>query len=151
MTDKDISRLYQQVVIAHNRDPHNYGPLAEATHQARGYNPVCGDAVTVYLNLCEGTVTAASFEGDCCAVCTCSASLLTDRLKGMDAPAFEELMAEFERLVNHQETAVIDEPHLGDLNVFEGIREFPSRVPCATLPWHTARAAWAGMPQVSTE
>ncbi|MCA9392815.1 MAG: SUF system NifU family Fe-S cluster assembly protein [Candidatus Omnitrophica bacterium] len=151
MTDKDISRLYQQVVIAHNRDPHNYGPLAEATHQARGYNPVCGDAVTVYFSLRDGTVTAASFEGDCCAVCTCSASLLTDRLTGMDAPAFEALMTEFERLVKPRRTTVIDEQLLGELNVFEGIREFPSRVPCATLPWHTARAAWASLPQVSTE
>ncbi len=149
MTGKDITQLYRQAVIEHSRRPLNLGRMSDATHRARGYNPVCGDAVTLYLRVDGDTIRQATFEGDCCAVCTCSASLLTEHLRDTPIPIFYELLTDFDHLLKNPTATAAAE--LKELSVFEGIREFPSRVTCASLPWHTARAALNNESEVSTE
>lgn len=142
--------LYQEVILDHNRRPRNFGTLPSANHQAEGYNPLCGDKVTVFLDLRDGRIQNVAFQGAGCAISTASASLMTEALKGRTVEEARELFHGFQGLVT-QGTGE-DSEELGKLTVFAGVREFPMRVKCATLAWHTLLAALDEKNQpVSTE
>jgi len=146
----ELRELYQEVILDHNRRPRNFGPLPEANHQAEGYNPLCGDKVTVFLDLEDGRIRDVSFQGAGCAISTASASLMTEALKGRTVEAARTLFENFHALVTTG--AGEGAPELGKLAVFSGVREFPMRVKCATLVWHTLLAALEEKDQpVSTE
>lgn len=137
----DMRELYQEVILDHHKKPRNFGKLAGANHESEGYNPMCGDRVNVYVVLKDDIIRDVTFEGSGCAICTASASVMTDALKGKTVAEVEDLFGKFHDLVTGD---VSDEPvinGLGKLAVFAGVREFPVRVKCATLPWHTLRAA----------
>lgn len=145
-----LRELYQEVIFDHYRTPRNRRVLADANRKAEGYNPLCGDRVTVYLDIQDGVIRDASFEGVGCAISTAAASLMTEALKGRKVDDVAPLFRDFQRMVTEAEAS----PHaqLGKLEVLAGVREFPSRVKCATLAWHAALAALKGARQpVSTE
>lgn len=135
----DLRDLYQEVIVDHSRRPRNFGPLQEASHQAEGFNPLCGDRLTLRLKVVDGVIEDARFEGAGCAISTASASLMTEALKGHSAAEAEALFAEFHQLLTGEPQAA--PAALGKLEVLAGVREFPSRIKCATLAWHTLRAA----------
>jgi nitrogen fixation NifU-like protein len=135
----DLRELYQEVILDHNRRPRNFGALPAANRQAEGYNPLCGDKVTVFLDLEDDRIHGIAFQGSGCAISTASASLMTEALKGLTA---EEAQAMFHRFHDLVTTGAGEgSPELGKLAVFSGVREFPMRVKCATLAWHTLLAA----------
>lgn len=143
----DLLELYQEVILDHNRRPRNFGALAAASHSARGHNPLCGDKVVVYLDVEGGEVKDIAFEGSGCAISMASASLMTEALKGRPLAEAEELFAEFHRLVTSRPGEPVEvPPMLGKLAAFAGVRDYPVRVKCATLPWHTLKAALAKEP-----
>ncbi len=146
----DLRDLYQEVILDHYRKPRNFGPLADADRKAEGFNPLCGDRLTLYVKLKDDVITDASFEGSGCAISTASASLLTESIKGKTERETERLFERFRDAV----TGGVAKPDvdLGKLEVLVGVREFPVRVKCATLAWHTLRAALAGQTEpISTE
>jgi nitrogen fixation protein NifU and related proteins len=146
----ELRDLYQQVIFDHNRRPRNFGTLAGANRQAEGFNPLCGDKLTLYLKVNQGVVEDVSFEGAGCAISTASASLLTEALKGKTEVEAEALFKGFHDFIMSDTPEAADE--LGKLAVFAGVREFPARVKCATLAWHTLHAALQNVHQpVSTE
>ena len=147
----DLQDLYQELILDHGRRPRNFKPLDGATRSAEGYNPLCGDRVKVYVKLDGEVVEDISFEGAGCAISTASASIMTEILKGKTRAEAEELFQTFHDLVTGKQ-AQLDAPELGKLTVFSGVSEFPIRVKCATLSWHTLRAALNGAGEViSTE
>jgi nitrogen fixation NifU-like protein len=147
----DLQDLYQELILDHGRRPRNFRPLDGATRSAEGYNPLCGDKVKVYLKMDDDLVRDISFEGAGCAISTASASIMTETLKGKTRAQAEELFQTFHDLVTGRQ-AQLDAPELGKLAVFSGVSEFPIRVKCATLSWHTLRAALNGADEViSTE
>ncbi|HTG31909.1 MAG TPA: SUF system NifU family Fe-S cluster assembly protein [Thermoanaerobaculia bacterium] len=135
----DLRDLYQEVILDHNRRPRNFGPLPNANRRAEGHNPLCGDRVTVYLNVADGHIGAVRFEGSGCAISTASASLMTEALKGLTLEDARDLFKGFHDLVTLG--AGEGSPDLGKLAVFTGVREYPMRVKCATLAWHALMAA----------
>jgi nitrogen fixation protein NifU and related proteins len=139
----ELRELYQEVILDHNRRPRNFGTLPSANHQAEGYNPLCGDKVTVFLDLEDDRdgprIRDVAFQGTGCAISTASASLMTEALKGKTAEEARAIFHGFHGLVTTGEGEDSDE--LGKLAVFSGVREFPMRVKCATLAWHTLLAA----------
>jgi nitrogen fixation NifU-like protein len=149
----DMRELYQEVILDHHRRPRNFGKLEHANRHAEGFNPLCGDRVTIYA-LVEGDVIRdLSFEGSGCAICVASCSLMTDELKGRSIADAEKLFGRFHDLVTGNASAEAEAGALGKLAVFEGVREFPVRVKCATLPWHALRAALGNLQdqRVTTE
>ncbi len=148
----DLRELYQELILDHHRRPRNYRKMADADRHVEGYNPLCGDRVTVYVKLEGDVVKDVSFEGVGCAISTASASLMTESLKGKTRAEAERLFRTFHELVTGETGGDVPAERLGKLAVFSGVREFPLRVKCATLAWHTARAALAGEARpVSTE
>jgi nitrogen fixation protein NifU and related proteins len=145
----DLRELYQEVIFDHNRKPRNFGPLIGANRQAQGFNPLCGDRLELYLKVEGGAIKEVSFVGSGCAISTASASLMTESLKGKTEQEARALFKGFHDLV----TGAGEPPaRLGKLAVLAGVREFPARVKCATLAWHTMQAALQNDPQpVSTE
>ncbi len=137
----DLRELYQSVILDHNRSPRNFGPLAAASHQARGHNPLCGDDLTVYVELDGDLIKDVRFEGSGCAISQASASLMTQSLKGKTTSEADALFRAFHAVVTGTGD---DQSALGKLAVFAGVREFPMRVKCATLSWHTLRGALSG-------
>lgn len=135
----DLRDLYQEVIFDHYKKPRNYHALAGANHVAHGHNRLCGDQLTVYLHVEGDVIKEVSFEGTGCAISTASASLMTDALTGKTLAEAESLFEAFHHLVTHDD-AEPDEA-LGKLEVLAGVREFPARVKCATLAWHTLQAA----------
>ena len=135
----DLRELYQEVILDHRRSPRNFRELPGATQSVEGYNPLCGDRVKVFVQVEDGVIRDVSFVGSGCAISTASASLMTECLKGKGEEESEEIMARFQDLVTGKPVA--EPPDLGKLAVFSGVSEFPARVKCATLPWHTLRAA----------
>jgi nitrogen fixation protein NifU and related proteins len=131
--------LYQEVIFEHYKAPRNHHALASANHVAHGHNRLCGDQVTVYLQVQDGVIADLSFEGAGCAISTASASLMTDALKGKTLGEAEHLFEAFHRMVTGGDAG--PDPALGKLEVLAGVREFPARVKCATLAWHTLQAA----------
>jgi len=147
----DLRDLYQELILDHGRRPRNFRPLDDATRNAEGYNPLCGDKVKVYVKMDGDIVKDISFEGAGCAISTASASIMTETLKGKSRAEAEDLFQTFHDLVTGR-PAQLDAPELGKLAVFSGVSEFPIRVKCATLSWHTLRAALNGADEViSTE
>jgi nitrogen fixation NifU-like protein len=145
----ELRDLYQATILDHNKKPRNFGPLADANRQADGHNPLCGDKLTVYLVLGDdGVVEDASFEGQGCAISTASASLMTDFVKGRTVSEIEEIFDRFHALVTSGVGEPADTEGLGKLAVFSGVREYPMRVKCATLCWHTLQAAIADADKV---
>ncbi len=138
----DLRDLYQQVILDHSRRPRNCGTLACPNRRAEGRNPLCGDHVEVYLRVADGRVEEISFQGGGCAICTASCSLMTEAVRGRSVEEAAALFDGFHQML----TGVADEAgvELGKLRAFEGVREYPVRVKCATLAWHTLRAAMAG-------
>jgi nitrogen fixation NifU-like protein len=147
----ELSELYQQVILDHNKKPRNFRKLETASHSAEGYNPLCGDQLTVYLNLEHDLVTDVGFEGSGCAISKASASMMTQAVKGKSKEQAENLFKEFHSMVTGELDEETEENSLGNLKIFAGVREFPVRVKCATLPWHTMHAALNKQEQISTE
>ena len=133
-----LSELYQQLILDHNRSPRNRGRLEMPTHSAVGHNPLCGDQLQLQLQLKDGKVAEVAFEGSGCAISTASVSLMTDAVKGLDEGELEALFAKFHALATGEGPP---DKGLGKLAAFGGIRDYPTRVKCATLAWHTLRAA----------
>ena len=141
----DLIELYQEVILDHNKVPRNYGELAAADHRAEGNNPLCGDRLTVYLVLESGHIVDIGFSGQGCAISTASASLMTEAVKGKTVDEASTLFEGFREMLTGDPSVPAEASHeLGKLAVFSGVREFPIRVKCATLPWHTLRAALRG-------
>jgi nitrogen fixation protein NifU and related proteins len=136
----ELRDLYQEVILDHNRRPRNFGALADANRQAEGHNPLCGDRIRVFLHVEGDRVQGISFEGTGCAISQASASLMTEALQGKTVAEAHDLFAGFHQLVT---SGSDDAGRLGKLAVLAGVREFPIRVKCATLPWHTMEAALA--------
>jgi nitrogen fixation NifU-like protein len=138
----DLKDLYQEVILDHNRSPRNCYAMECPDRTADGHNPLCGDTVRVYLRIEDGIIEEISFSGHGCAICTASSSLMTETVKGKPVDEVEELFEGF----HHMLTGVAEEQgvELGKLKVFEGVREYPVRVKCATLAWHTLHAAMEG-------
>lgn len=139
MTDFDLRELYQELILDHYRTPRNCHALTDANRKAEGFNPLCGDRLTLYLKLEDGVIHDVSFEGSGCAISTASASMMTEHLKGKTEQEAEALFENFHHLVTQD--AAAPGPDLGKLAVLAGVRAFPSRVKCATLAWHTLHAA----------
>jgi nitrogen fixation protein NifU and related proteins len=136
----DLRELYQEVILDHNRRPRNFGALPAANRRAEGHNPLCGDQVTLFVDVADGTIRDLAFEGSGCAISTASASLMTEALKGLSVDEARALFRGFQELVTvgRAEGSAAD---LGKLEVFGGVRQYPMRVKCATLPWHTLKDA----------
>ena len=148
----ELRDLYQQVIIDHHRKPRNFRKLTRPTGTAEGENPLCGDRVSVEVEITDGVVSDIAFQGSGCAISRASASLMTASLKGQTVSDAEETFDRFHRMLTDSEASRELTDALGKLAMFAGVREFPSRIKCATLPWHTARAALAGKAElVSTE
>jgi nitrogen fixation NifU-like protein len=140
--EEDLRELYQQVILDHGRKPRNFGPLEDANHEAEGFNPLCGDQIRVFLKVSpDETVHHARFTGSGCTICTASASLMTASIQGKSRSEIGAMFERFHDLVAGENGKKDPEQVLGKLNVFGGVREFPIRVKCATLPWHTLKAA----------
>ena len=148
----DLRDLYQDVILEHSKTPRNYRELAAANHKAEGFNPLCGDRFTVYVTVEGDTIRDISFQGSGCAISKSSASMMTQSVKGKTTAEAEKIFAKFHELVTGHAPANADEAELGKLAVFSGVSEFPVRVKCATLAWHTLHAALEGKQDaVSTE
>ena len=136
----DLRELYQEVILDHNRSPRNFGPLEDADLQAEGHNPLCGDRLSIAVKVAAGVVTDVRFEGSGCAISQASASLMTEGVRGKTLDEARALFDRFHRLMTDR-TYSADDPALGKLAVFAGVRDYPARVKCAILAWHTLRAA----------
>jgi nitrogen fixation NifU-like protein len=145
----DLSDLYQEVILDHNRRPRNFHALADASHAADGHNPLCGDRLRVYLKVIDGVVVDVAFEGAGCAISKASASMMTDAIKGRTVEEVDALFERFHRMVTTPPDCPVED--MGKLSSLAGVREFPVRVKCASLAWHTLKAALAQKPIVSTE
>jgi nitrogen fixation NifU-like protein len=145
----DLSSLYQEVILDHSKRPRNFRALVDADHHAEGYNPLCGDKVSIYVHLVDDRIADISFEGSGCAISTASASILTETLKGKTRAEAEALFGAFHNLVTGHPVPS-GAPALGKLAVFSGVSEFPVRVKCASLAWHTLHNALAGSAAVAS-
>ena len=146
------SELYQQVILDHNRTPRNWGDLDPRTHYAEGHNPLCGDRFEVAIRLAaDGTIADIRFQGSGCAISKASASMMTDAVKGSPRAGAKRLSEQFRGLVTGDLDPARDPHQLGKLKVFSSIRQFPARVKCATLAWHTMQSALDGQGQATTE
>jgi len=147
----DLRDLYQEVILDHNRHPRNFRALEDADRRAEGHNPLCGDRLSLYLKMEGDVIRQVTFQGSGCAISKASASLMTDLVRGKTVAEVRRLFDEFHRMVTDQ-SAAPDLGRLGKLAVFSGVRDYPVRVKCASLAWHTLRAAVEARDQVvSTE
>ncbi len=147
----ELSELYQQVILDHNKKPRNFHKLDTANRSAEGYNPLCGDQLQVYLQLENEVIKDISFEGSGCAISKAAASMMTQAIKGKSKEEAEKLFHEFHGMVMGEYDEELTPNSLGRLTIFSGVRDFPARVKCASLSWHTMRAALHGEQTVSTE
>ncbi len=145
----DLRELYQQVILDHNRNPRNYRELPNATRKVEGYNPLCRDHYTIYIELNGDTIRDIGFTGNGCAISKASASVMSSTVKGKSAADAAKLFDTFHKLVTG-ENAGLSEAELGRLAAFSGVSEFPARVKCASLPWHTLNTALKSEDQVVT-
>ncbi len=137
----DLNELYEAQILDHNRSPRNKKRLVDADRRADGYNPLCGDKITVYINIEGDVVKEVTFEGSGCAISTASASVMTQSLQGKTLSEAKALFARFHSLITGEPCETADGPDLGKLEVFSGVCQYPARVKCATLAWHTVHAA----------
>ena len=147
----ELSELYQQVILDHNKKPRNFQRLEGANRSAEGFNPLCGDQLTVYLQMDEGIVREVSFVGTGCAISKASASMMTQAVKGKTREETLALFDEFHRMVTGELDEEAEPNQLGRLKIFAGVRDYPARVKCASLPWHTMHAALEGEESATTE
>lgn len=147
----ELSDLYQEVILEHNKNPRNFREIAGADRTADGNNPLCGDALRVYVDLDGDTVKDVAFKGSGCAISKASASMMTQVVKGKSKEEAEVIFDEFHRMVTGDLDIETDENQLGKLKIFAGVLEFPARVKCASLSWHTLHAALQGDESVTTE
>ena len=147
----ELNDLYQEVILDHNKNPRNFREITDANYQADGHNPLCGDQLKVYLNMENDVVKDVAFVGSGCAISKASASMMTQAVKGKTKTEADELFTEFRAMVMGELDIETDENHLGKLKIFAGVLEFPARVKCASLSWHTVHAALNGEEVVSTE
>lgn len=147
----DSKQLYQEVILDHNRKPRNWGVLEAATHKAEGHNPLCGDHLKLTLRLDKNSVDAINVEGESCAICKASASMMTTVVKGKTRGDAEQLVQEFRDMATGKLDHEHRPHHLGRLTVFAGVRDLPTRVKCAILPWHTLHAALNAQESTTTE
>jgi nitrogen fixation NifU-like protein len=145
----NLSDLYQEVILDHNRRPRNYRRIEAASHHAEGYNPLCGDRFTIFMRINGDRIEDLAFEGSGCAISKASASLMTDRLKGSTVTEARDLFHRFHRMVTTPPDKEVED--LGKLSALAGVREFPVRVKCASLAWHTLKAAMDRQEKTSTE
>ena len=147
----ELSELYQQVILDHNKKPRNFRELEGANRKAEGFNPLCGDQLTVYMLMDGGVVRDLSFVGTGCAISKASASMMTQAVKGKTREEALALFEEFHRMVTGELDEEAEENRLGRLKIFAGVRDYPARVKCASLPWHTMHAALEGEETATTE
>lgn len=147
----ELSELYQQVILDHNKKPRNFRELENANRMAEGHNPLCGDQLSVYVRTSGGGVEEASFVGTGCAISKASASMMTQAVKGKSREEALTLFDEFHRMVTGELDEEREENSLGRLKIFAGVRDYPARVKCASLAWHTLRAALEGEERATTE
>ncbi len=143
--------LYQEVILDHNKKPRNYGTLDDASHHAEGHNPLCGDHLSIALKLDGERIGGIAFQGESCAICKASASMMTATVKGKTRADAETLIHEFRDMATGKLDVEKEQHHLGRLTVFAGVRDLPTRVKCAILPWHTLHAAFNSVSSTSTE
>jgi nitrogen fixation NifU-like protein len=146
----DLSDLYQVILLEHNSKPRNYRKVADANRTAEGYNPLCGDQITLYLKVEDGIITDVGFQGVGCAISRASASMMTQSVKGQTLAKATQVFDEFRRMLT-EPGAELDYDELGDLEMLAGVAQFPTRIKCAILAWHTLHAALQGQNVVSTE
>ena len=147
----DLSELYQEILLEHNSKPRNFRKLEHATQSAEGYNPLCGDKITLYLRLEDGLIADVAFQGSGCAISRASASMLTQSIKGQTIEKAQEIFEAFHQMLT-EPGAELDYEVLGDLETLSGVVAFPTRIKCAVLAWHTMQAALDGQSEaVSTE
>lgn len=147
----EINDLYQEVILEHNKNPRNFREIPDANHQADGHNPLCGDALRVYLQIEDEIIKDIAFKGSGCAISKASASMMTQAVKGKTRQEAETLFDEFHRMVTGGLDPETEENSLGKLKIFAGVLEFPARVKCASLSWHTLHAALNNEETASTE
>jgi nitrogen fixation protein NifU and related proteins len=147
----DSKQLYQEVILDHNKKPRNWGQVPDASHRAEGLNPLCGDHIWITLKLDGGKITDLAFEGESCAICKASASMMTANVKGKSVEHAEQLVREFRAMATGKLDVAAAPNQLGRLTVFAGVKDLPSRVKCAILPWHTLHAAFSNEQSTSTE
>ena len=147
----ELDELYQEVILDHNKSPRNFREMEDANRRSEGYNPLCGDHVTVYVNLADGVIRDISFKGSGCAISKASASMMTTELKGKSAAEAEKLFVNVHKMLTGEigvgESELED---LGKLKILSGVCKFPARVKCASLAWHTVNAALKGTEQVAS-
>jgi nitrogen fixation NifU-like protein len=148
----DLYELYQQVILDHNKKPRNYRKIENATKKSEGFNPLCGDRIVIYVQMDGDEVRDVSFEGSGCAISKASASMMTESVKGKSKTEIDALFKRVHRMLTAAPDAAVDVEGLGKLAAFSGVREFPVRVKCATLAWHTLNSALQGQREpVTTE
>lgn len=147
----ELSDLYQETILEHNKNPRNFREIEGADKEAVGNNPLCGDALRVFVKMDGDTVSDIAFKGSGCAISKASASMMTQTVKGKTREEADSLFHEFQDMVTGKLDVESDENHLGKLRIFSGVLEFPARVKCASLSWHTLDAALKGDDEVSTE
>lgn len=140
----DIRELYQQVILDHSKKPRNFHEIPDPDCHAEGYNPLCGDEYKIYITCENGVITDISFTGSGCAISRASASMMTSALKGKTFEEAQNLFDKFHQMVTSDITQPVDENDIGKLAVFSGVREFPLRIKCASLPWHAMNSALKG-------
>lgn len=147
----ELNELYQETILEHNKNPRNFRDIADADKFADGKNPLCGDALRVYVKMDGDKVSDVAFKGSGCAISKASASMMTQTVVGKTKEEAEQLFDEFHKMVTGGLDVESEENHLGKLKIFAGVLEFPARVKCASLSWHTLNAALHGEEEVSTE
>ena len=145
----DLSELYQEILLEHNSKPRNFRKLEHATQSAEGYNPLCGDKITLYLRLEDGLIADVAFQGSGCAISRASASMLTQSIKGQTIEKAQEIFEAFHQMLT-EPGAELDYEVLGDLETLSGVVAFPTRIKCAVLAWHTMHAALDGQGEAVT-
>ena len=147
----ELNELYQEVILDHHKRPRNFHPLGEANRTANGYNPLCGDQLTVYVQVEDEEIRNISFQGSGCAISKASASIMTESVKGKPVAEIRSVFDKVHTMLTGADGTPVNPDELGKLAVLSGVCEFPTRVKCATLAWHTLLAALAGEEAVSTE
>ena len=148
--DDTLRELYQEVILDHAKHPRHFGKLEHPTHSGQGFNPLCGDRFTIYLDLDGDSIRDIAFQGSGCAISKASASMMTQSLKGKTKADAEKLFGRFHEMVTGHDAPGADQSELGKLAVFSGVSEFPVRVKCATLAWHTLQAALEGKQEATS-
>ena len=139
----DLNELYQEILLEHNSKPRNFRKLDQANHTADGFNPLCGDRISLYLQVEDGIITDVGFQGTGCAISRASASMMTQSIKGQNLETAQQVFDQFRKMLTEPD-AELDYDQLGDLETLAGVAEFPTRIKCAILAWHTLRAAIEG-------